>query len=122
MPAKRVIVLENKRNMQEGVEAPRRFSVALWADVPVARQPFYVTTAVSAWSGASGPENADLQAGRVVERRTDVVLVPTATLADAQALLQALWQAYQDEITAANPWNRYGTFWDGATWTPGGVA
>lgn len=122
MPAKRIIILENKTNPNEGNEAARRFTVVLWADVPLERQGFYATTAVSAWKGASSLENGDLQAGRVAEKRHDVAFRFNISLAEAQANLQTIWQSYQDEITTLNPWNRYGTLWDGTTWTLVSVA
>lgn len=117
MPAKRVIVLERLDAAQ------LRYRVAFWADVPAARRPFYAEAGrVSAWTGASAIENDALSTGAVAER-VDVLSFPAGLgLAAVQASAQADWQRYQDEITAVNPWLRYGTFWDGAAWTLGGVA
>ncbi len=124
MPSKRIIILENQTQGQLGNEAPKVFRAAFWADVPAARQSFYVKTATpfSAWPGASGAELTAIQTGQVAERVINAPIAFNATLASAQATLQAMWTDYQAEITAANPWNRYGSFWDGTTWTLGGAA
>ena len=45
-----------------------------------------------------------------------------ASAAQIKADLQARWQTFQNEIANANPWLYYGTFWDGTSWTTGGVA
>lgn len=113
--ATRVIVLEKT--------GPTQYRYALWAVVPAARQTFYANAeATSAWKGATQTDVDDLRAGRVVEKVDVVTRAPGATLAQVQADLQAAWQAYQDEVTNGNPWVRYGTVWDGTTWTSGGVS
>jgi hypothetical protein len=115
MPIKRVIILER---IERG-----RFTVAFWADVPAARQPFYADPAKkSAWKDASVTENADVATGRVVERVQDIAAKPQATMGDIQALIEQTWAAFQAEVNTENPWNRYGTVWDGTAWTVGGVA
>ncbi len=116
MPAKRAIILDRLE--------PGRFRVALWADVPAARQQFYAKGgAVSAWTGASAAENTAIATGAVAERVQDIAASSGATVATLRTLIQQAWQAFQDEITQENPWNRYGAFWDGVTltWTAGGV-
>ena len=112
--AKRIIVLDKT---PEGVRA------ALWADVPVARQPFYARAgAVSTWAGASVAENDAIASGAVAEK---VMLYSPAageTLAQGRAILIAKWTSWQAFVTASNPWARYGSFYDGSTWTAGVVA
>ena len=115
MPRLRVIILEQ--------EDPRTFRYALWADVPVARQPFYANpTATSAWENALAADLTALQSGQVVERVDKLGIPSGGTLAQARSILQANWQFYQDRITADNPWQRYGSTWDGTTWTVAGVS
>ncbi len=123
MPSKRIIILENQTQTQLGNEAPKIFRAAFWADVPAARQAFYMKTATpfSAWPGASAAELTAIQTGTVTERVLTVPIAFNVNLASAQTALQAIWTDYQAEITAANPWNRYGSFWDGTTWTLGGA-
>lgn len=112
--AKRVIILDSVGTL---------YHVVLWADVPVARQPFYAAQgARSQWNGASQAEHDAIASGAVAERVIEFNLFSGEGLAAVRARLQATWQAYQDEIAVHNSWARYGTFWDGTTWTAGGVA
>jgi hypothetical protein len=95
------------------------FNYIFWADVPAGRQSRYASsTKVSAWSGASSTDNANLQSGAVVEQ-PGLVRHPSGTpIATVEATLQSAWQNYQNNITAYNPWQRYGSFWDGSSaWT-----
>lgn len=110
----RVIVLD---------QDDRTFHYVLWADVPVARQPFYANpAAVSAWKDALPADNAQLVSGAVTEK-TGSVVFPTGTgIAASQAALQDLWQSFQSRVTNDNMWIRYGSTWDGATWVMTGVA
>lgn len=111
--AKKIIILEKLDN--------GRFKYALWASVPATRQSFYANpNAISSWTGASAQENSDIASGAVVEK-TDVLAIDGQTVNQAMASLRSIWQAYQDQITAYNPWNKYGSFWDGTSWTAGGV-
>jgi hypothetical protein len=115
VPSKLVIVLESPR--------ANSYRYVLWADVPAARQSMYAQVGkVSAWKNASTADNAALAAGSVVESVDQFDVAPGTTLASVQATLQAAQVAYQASITAANPWNRYGTFFDGTSWTAAGLA
>lgn len=113
----RIIVLDRLPDL-----GPQSFRVAYWLDVPAPRQSFYAKPgAVSAWAGAQPADNAAIAAGEVVEVIENFVK-PNGTLAQAQADLQAAWQRLQNAITSVNKYTRYGTTWDGATWTAGGVS
>jgi len=117
--AKRIIILDR-------VDEPsdNSFRYALWAVVPVARVSAYANDALtSAWRDISAPELADLRAG-VFTERVDVAHVPAgATIGQIQAALITRWNTFQAEVTARNPTQRYGTFWDDAsTWTVAGTA
>lgn len=108
MPSKRAIILE-RLDVSGAVGERKGFRVALWADVPVARRPFYANaTATSAWKDASAAEKTALQNGSVVEK-VEELSQPGADGAALQALLQSRWAAYQAEVNAYNPWARYGT-------------
>ena len=116
--SKRIIVLEHYHN------APIAFRYVMWADVPVARQPFYANAnKVSEWKGASAADNLALQNGSVYEI-VDTVSFPVGTTVNqAKTVMQARWQLFQDEITTKNIWGNYGMFMDTTnTWTNGGVA
>ena|SRR5580765_6764893 len=115
MPRLNVIVLDQQQS------GPKTYRVALWADVPLARQSFYANVnAKSAWNGATTTDNTNLQAGLVVERVISYNV--NGTLAAATADLQAIWNRFQSEITNSNPWNLYGSIWDGSAWTQNGVS
>lgn len=112
--AKRIILLEKT--------GQRTYRFALWADVPVARRPYYANVdAISAYLDASVAEVDAIKAGAVREL-VDTLSGENLTLAQVQALLIARWTAFQNEITNYNPWDRYGSIWDGTSWTAGGVA
>jgi hypothetical protein len=114
---KRIIILEAVPGSAQG------YRYALWAAVPAARQPFYANPSkVSAWRNASGAENTALQNGSVVERVESFNNAVVLTLAQVKSQLEARWTEYQDYVTAYNPWDRYGSFWDDTpAWTNGGV-
>lgn len=117
---KRVIILEQTS------AAPPTYRYAMWADVPAARQPFYAVkqaTMVSAWKDAAPADTSALQSGAVTERVETTTMQSGDTLATAMTRLQAIWAAFQAEVTAKNDWARYGSFMDTSNvWTAGGVA
>lgn len=107
--AKRLIVLEGKG---------ASWRVALWADVPVARQPFYADpNKVSAWKDAAAGELTNLRNGSVAEKVQDIDFDQVQTNPQKMATAQALQVAWQAEVNARNDWPRYGSFWDGTVWT-----
>lgn len=106
----RIIVLDRDND--------NTYNFLMWADVPAARQSHYANaSAVSAWSGAQAADNTALQNGSVVELKTSQRIPTGASLAAIQAFLAAKWTDYQAQINSYNPWQRYGTTWDGTTWT-----
>ena len=99
------------------------FQYALWAVVPTARQAFYAKSgAVSAWSGASAAENTVIAAGQVAETVRTQGWPTGTTLAVIKAALQADFTAWQAQVNGVNNWTQFGTFFDGTSWTQGGVA
>lgn len=119
--ARRIIILDRIK-----MNGRLAFNYALWADVPAARQAFYaVAGAKSVWTGASAEENAAIASGAVLEQvGTYQDRTPNAseTIADVRAALVVLWTAFQDQVTNADvKWSRYGTSWDGTTWTAAGA-
>ena len=111
---KQIIVLERTDN--------NRFTVAFWLDVPVARRPFYAdATATSAYKQASAAEITAIQTGAVKEQTGDFSFPGALTIANIQALLIAEFTARQLAVNNFNPWNRYGTNFDGTVWTVAGV-
>src|SRR4051812_46061556 len=94
------------------------FRFALWAVVPATRVSWYGNaTLASAYKDISAQELADLRAGLFAET-VDTFVAPTGTaIAAMRAELIARFNTFQAQITARNPTVRYGTFFDGATWT-----
>ena len=124
MPSKRVIVLERLVSQEAafGNQAPQCWSYVFWADVPAARATFYANVGfTSAVRDVSAPDLAALQAGTVVESLRTLKVDKSSTLGQLQTQLENEWVVYQAEVTAFNPWNRYGTFWNGTSWTAGGA-
>lgn len=120
MASRRIVVLE-KPDRQD----PNTFRYVLWADVPAARQVFYITgVASSLWKNASASDNAAIATGLVTERVGTVTVTAGATIGEVQAILQARWTSFQADVTNINQWNRYGSSWtsNGATWILTGVA
>ena len=112
--AKQIIVLET---------TPKgRLRAAFWLSVPVARQPFYADAGKkSQYKDATAGELSSITSGAVVEQVGEFV-VGGMTNAQIRTMLQAEFTTRQNAISTDNPWTRYGTSWDGATWTNGGVA
>jgi hypothetical protein len=116
----RVIILDKGRAADE----QKIFRYVLWADVPPSRQSFYAQPAgtVSAWKDAIAADNAQIVNGSVTEK-VDTINGQTGwSMPQYQAELQLRWQAFQDDVTTNNPWNRYGSTWNGTAWVLGGVA
>ena len=114
MPRLKIIILDKTGD---------KLNVAMWADVPVERQPFYADPAkTSAWKDALAADNTALQTGAVVELLRHFDFPGGENLAGVKSELVAAWNGFQAKVTASNPWRRYGTVWDGASWTNGGVA
>lgn len=99
------------------------FKVAFWASVPAARQTFLVdATRKSAVVGLSAAELTAIQNGSVLEKVDSFRFPAGTTITQVQAALLVAYNAFQSDVTNLNPWQRYGTFWDGTTWTVGGAA
>lgn len=94
------------------------FRYALWANVPAARQTRYANPDLETQvEDATAGEIAALRTGAVVERVGEARWNNGTTVAQIQAALVNEFNRYQAKITAANPWQRYGTSWDGSSWT-----
>lgn len=119
--ARKIIILD-----RVGYPSDDAYRVAFWLDVPADRQPFYANAAfVSEVIGTEAPSAAELTAlrsGAVVEQ-VDRIWMPVGTsVAQRAARLQAEFNIRQSDVTTRNDWARYGTTWDGTTWTQKGVA
>jgi len=111
---KRIIVLEKT--------TPNMFHVAFWVTTPAPRIAYHANaSATSAYKQATAEELGALQDGSVVERVETVSVPPAATLPQMQAQLEGIWQTFQTALDNEATFTRYGTYWDGTTWTLGGA-
>lgn len=116
--ARKIIVLAQTAIPSGGTTTDLDYSVAFWLVPPVSRQPFYANAAATSQViGALAAEVTAIQAGQVVEQIVPVSYSSGTAIAAITADLAARYNAAQALLTANNPWNRYGTSWDGTTWT-----
>lgn len=112
--AKRIIILEKVN--------PTNWQTVFWMTVPAARVSFYANPdAGSAYKLASAEELGALRDGTVLERVDTVSVPPGATLAQITTALQNRWTALQADVDAETTYSRYGSYWDGTTWTQAGA-
>lgn len=113
--SKQIIVLDKQ-------DAVLSYRVAFWAVVPVSRKPYYVNaSATSEYKDISAGELTSLQDGSVVEKVGTFLYGSGTSLATIKADLIAKFSDFQSQITNFNPYDKYGTFYDGTGWTNGGV-
>lgn len=111
--SRKIIILD-----RTGLPSDQNYRVAFWLDVPVARRPFYANaSAVSQVRDATQAEIDAIRAGSIVE---EIIEVPAVAGVGQAGLLAAMVNRYtlrQTEFTARNPWARYGSYWNGTSWT-----
>lgn len=116
---KRIIILEQSSPWP----SQKSFNYLMWADVPVARQFKYVKDVnwVSAYKDATDGELADLRNGLVAESVSTYSFTSGMGMNAIKTELQNNFDNFQAEINGERTWQFYGTFFDGTTWTSGGV-
>lgn len=120
--ARQVILLDR---LDPSGPGPITFRAAFWLVVPVARKPFNVSanfTSAVVDGSVTGPELTALRDGSVNEIVETFTEPPGTSLPNIKAHLVAEFTARQAELNANNPWQRYGTFYDGVSWTDKAVA
>lgn len=111
--ARKIIVQERL-----GEPSDFNFKYVFWADVPAARQPFYAdATKTSVVKDISAQELSDYRAGKFLEKSDLASYAAGTTAAAIRADLINKFNAYQTQVTAFNPFQFYGTTWDGTSWT-----
>lgn len=117
--AKKIIILEigSPWNNQLSIK------YALWADVPAGHQPKYTKDSswVSAYDAADAGELAALRSGAVVEKVETTNVASGTPVATIKNILQASFTMFQNQITNETTWQYFGTYYDGTTWTNGGL-
>jgi hypothetical protein len=117
--ARQIIVLENQIPGRAPTD-PITYRYAFWLSVPVTRQTFFANaTATSAVRDATAPELTAIQNGSIKESVGALSAAPGTTLTVLEATLVTQFTAAQTALNSAaqNPWDHYGTFWDGTSWT-----
>lgn len=122
--ARKVIITKRE---QTGAAGSFVFNYALWADVPAARQRFYanpnagsvvIAEASAGDGGITAAELAAIRSGAVRERAGSGTWVNYAAAKPDLQQAQADWQ---NEVSGnapfVNEWNRYGSSFDGTSWT-----
>ena len=116
--AKRIIILD-----RVNIPSDMDFNYVLWVDVPASRQEFYANpNAKSLFKQASAAELTAIQSGAIVEMQGILRSVAGQTIAQIQTQLIAAFNAFQTHVTNDNSFVRYGTYWDGTSWTSVTVA
>lgn len=116
--AKQIIILERVNQPSD-----QDFRYVMWATVPATRKQYYVNpNFVSQYKDITAEELAALRDGSIVEQ-VGIIPRPTGTtIAQIRAELIVRFNLFQNSIINYNPYERYGTYYDGSTWTAGGVA
>lgn len=97
---------------------PLSFRVAYWLDVPAGLQARYADpTATSAIDTLVAGELDLLRAGAVVEVVETATVHAARTMAQMRADLIARRAILQAEMNGSKRWERYGTFFDGQSWS-----
>jgi hypothetical protein len=105
----------------ELTQPPADYKVVFWLDVPAPRQFFYANpAATSAVKNASAGELAAIQSGAVVEEVVEIAAGgrpggPSEAVVAAAVVSQ--YNARQAALSASIALARYGTYWDGTSWT-----
>jgi len=116
--ARQIIILN-----QPGLPSDLRYRVCFWLSVPQSRWPYYANPEFTTqFLGASAAEITALQQGQVWEQVEDVPFQKGTGMAAIATALEKRYAELQDFITNQNPWNRYGSYYDGTSWTQVTVA
>jgi len=93
------------------------YRVAFWLEVPSERRAFYANPqAASVVKDISADELGDLRAGRFLEVVEPLTRPQGVGEQEARAMLEMSYLRRQAELNERNPWDRYGTYWDGDSW------
>lgn len=112
--AKKIIILNKLPN--------DNFRAAFWLDVPTARQEFYADSSIiSQYKDISAGELTALRNGSVTEQVEQFGNDVTGSLAAVKTFLISEFNSRQTDVSDLNHWDKYGSFYDGTSWTAGGV-
>jgi hypothetical protein len=116
MPSKKIIVLERDTTV------PLAYKYALWATVPSGRYSKYADSGkTSSYKDISSQDLNELRSGMFLERVQLGSWDQGTAISAIQAELIGTYNLFQNEVTNDNTYQRYGTFWNGSSWTASGV-
>lgn len=110
--------------IQERLDEPSdlNFRYVLRADVPLARRPYYADAGkVSLLKDATAEETQEVKTGAVIEREGKASFAAGTQTAAIRAQLVNVFGVFQAEVDGHNAFKFFGTYWDGVSWTNGGV-
>ena len=120
--ARQIIILEDI-TPNRGAGDPLVYRYVMWLSVPSARQLYFANpAAVSAVSKGPNPATAGeltaIQSGAILEQ-VETINVIGMTLTQIEAALVTRFNAAQALLNSGsgNPFDHYGSFWDGSSWT-----
>jgi hypothetical protein len=121
--ARKIIILERAGDPASANFNDLHFRYVLWADVPSARQSYFADANKSTLvKDATAGEKSSITSGAILEH-SDITNYPAGTsVANIKADLINKFNDFQNSVNSFNPFQFYGTFYDGSTWTTGGVS
>lgn len=121
--ARKIIVLERTGELTSVNFNDLNFKYVFWADTPSARQALFAdATKGTAVKDASAGEKSAITSGTILETVGSAFYPAGTSASSIKADLIVKFNAFQSAVTNFNPFQYYGTFWDGTTWTNGGVS
>lgn len=115
--ASKVIILD-----RSGRGSSPQYNYVLWANVPAGRQAYYANLQTeSVFKGATQAEHDAIKNGQVAEKLDSYQFQPGDSLAQIGQYLQQAWTSWQSKVNGENKYDRYGTKWDGVSWTQQGA-
>lgn len=116
--ARKIIVLDQTPAGNDIV-----FGVAYWLDVPAARQALLANPGTrSRVSDITPGELTALQNGSIVEQGDTIQFAANTSLGAMETELQSQFATRQAALNADKTKQRYGSAWDGTTWTIKNIA
>lgn len=115
--ARKIIILER-------VDEPSdlNFNVVFWLSVKASRQTYNADgLKVSIVKDATAQEIQDIKDGKIIEVLEKASFQASTASADVRTKLVARYNELQADLDAKNPWNFFGTYWDGTVWNSGGA-
>lgn len=110
---RQVIVLE-----RTAVSPKIAYRIAFWLPVASARQFIFANPGkTSQVKDISQSELTSLRAGEFVEVVDERDVPPGSSLAQVQSALESIWNAMHTEFDNRTTWDRYGSNWNGTSWT-----